>query len=68
MFFAALVNAAWMTAPVIAIEESLTERMGLGRLPIMTACFLFALIGVPVLLMQAVAVMSNRIDRSRWER
>ena len=35
--------------------------MGLGRMPVMTACFLFALIGVPVMLMQAVAVLSNRL-------
>lgn len=61
LFFAALVNAAWMTAPMIAIEDSLVERFGIGRLPVMSAGFLFMVIGVPILVMQAVASMSNHL-------
>lgn len=62
LFFASLVNAAWMTAPVIAVEDSMVQRLGIGRLPVLTVGFMFALIGVPILVMQVVATISTRLD------
>jgi hypothetical protein len=64
LFFAALVNAAWMTAPVLALEDSFVRRLGLGRLPVMIAGLLFVMIGLPIFLMQAVATTSNRASGS----
>ncbi|TWT38713.1 cytochrome c oxidase assembly protein [Blastopirellula retiformator] len=54
LFFAALLNAAWMTVPLVGVEESLTTWLGWGRLPTVTVGMLLGLLALPWLLMQAV--------------
>lgn len=54
LFFAALLNAAWMTAPMVNVEESLTQLIGWGRLPVVTIGMLLGLLALPWLLMQAI--------------
>ncbi len=58
LLFASLVNAAWMTAPVAAIEERLTQGLGVDRLWIVTAGMLLGLCVAPLLITAAVAKAS----------
>ncbi len=58
LFFAAVVNAAWMTSPVIAVEGSLVAWFGVGRLPVMTIGMVIVLGMVPPMIVAGVAWLS----------
>lgn len=60
LFFAALVNAAWMTGPVIDLEDTVVARFGIGRLPVLTVGMLITLIAVPLAIVWGVAYLSRR--------
>lgn len=58
LFFAALVNAAWMTAPVIDLEDAAVAGLGIGRLPVMTVGMLLTLVVIPMAVLWSVAKVS----------
>ena len=65
LFFAAFVNAAWMTAPVIELERSLVDWTGFGRLPLMTIGMLLALGVSPLILVSTTAWLSGRGEKGQ---
>ncbi|MCA9201076.1 MAG: cytochrome c oxidase assembly protein, partial [Planctomycetales bacterium] len=62
LFVAALVNAAWMTTPVIAKQASFVAYFGIGRLPVMTGGWLLGTVVIPLLLILAISWASNRLN------
>ncbi|UUO06954.1 cytochrome c oxidase assembly protein [Blastopirellula sp. J2-11] len=68
LLFAALLNAAWMTAPLVSLEETLTAAIGWGRLPIVTGGMLLGLLAAPFFLMQLLgkASLAMSAETADW--
>lgn len=60
LFFAALVNAAWMTGPFLNWEDKTVDYFGVGRLPVVTLGMLLVLGVIPAGLLAATAMASAR--------
>ena len=63
LFFASLVNAAWMTGPVLGWEDQLVQWLGVGRLPVLTLGLFAALIVAPWII---VTTMTRRSEIARF--
>lgn len=64
LLFAALLNAAWMTAPLVNLEDALAQQIGWGRLPVVTAGMLLGLLALPWALMWTLGQASLSADDS----
>ncbi|MFV0446827.1 MAG: cytochrome c oxidase assembly protein [Planctomycetaceae bacterium] len=54
LFFAALVNAAWMTSPLLELEDYLVQSTGGSRVIVVTLGMLCVLVLLPAFLMYAI--------------
>lgn len=59
LFFASLVNAAWMTQPVLVTQDRMVAWLGVGRLPVMTVGLVAALIVFPYFIITSIAKPSE---------
>ncbi|MCA9264918.1 MAG: cytochrome c oxidase assembly protein [Planctomycetales bacterium] len=68
LLFASLVNAAWMTAPGIRLEENVTSALGVHRLWTVTLGMIVGLVIVPMIVCYCVARVSESFGQrnSRW--
>ncbi len=71
LFSAALVNAAWMTSPVLALEDRLVPLLRFGRMPTLALGMFLALCLVPATLMFVLSkwdlsLQAHAPHRSSW--
>ncbi|GIW83266.1 MAG: hypothetical protein KatS3mg105_5073 [Gemmatales bacterium] len=69
LLFAALVNAAWMTSPMIALEDHIVRWFGIGRTPITTFGMIFGLVAIPACVLWAcgrISQIGSPNDHSAW--
>ncbi len=62
LFFAAFVNAAWMTSPVLDFQDALVDRFGLGRIAVITLGMVLTLVVLPTTCLVGIAWLGQAIE------
>ncbi len=65
LLFASLVNAAWMTAPVVGWETQLIRASGIGRFGVVTLGMVLGLCILPFVVVALLARLSDRFGTKR---